>query len=179
MMRPTAYATIRLLAVLLTVLVIAAHQYLPPKILPLYPHPERLSWVYGPEHQGAPSASWIDQEQGHFWCNYAVGDPYSCGWSLNLGPDRISGLDLSDFDGFNILIHHRGDSPRIRPYLRHFDPAYSDVETFDVSSKVMSTAIRTSDLNQPTYVRLSEFSVAEWWITEFDIAREHYAPSSR
>src|SRR5690606_36662291 len=44
-------------------------------------------------------------------------------------------------------------------------------------SKVMSTAIRTSDLNQLTYLRLSEFSVAEWWITEFDIAREHYAPS--
>lgn len=177
MMRPTVYAIIRLLAVLLTVMVIAAHQYLPPKILQLYPDSERLSWVYGPDHNGAPSADWINRDEGHFWCNYAPSDPYSCGWSLNLGPDRITGLDLSDFDGFNILVHHRGESPRIRPYLRHFDPAYSDAETFDISSKVMSTAIRTSDLNQLTYLRLSEFSVAEWWITEFDIAREHYAPS--
>jgi diguanylate cyclase (GGDEF)-like protein len=120
---------------------------------------------------------WIDQSEGHFWCNYLAGDPYSCGWSMNLGPDRITGLDLSDFDGFNILVHHQGESPRIRPYLRHFDLAYSDVNNFDVSSKVMSTAIRTSDLNQPIFVRLTEFSVAEWWITEFDIAREHYAPS--
>src|SRR5690606_12450901 len=172
MMRPTAYATIRLLAVLLTVLVIAAQEYLPPKVLQIYPDPERLSWVYGPEHQGAPSADWIDRPNGHFWCNYAAGDPYSCGWSLNMGQDRISGLDLSDFDGLNILIHHKGESPRLRPYLRHYDPAYSDPETFDITSKVMSTAIRTSDLNKPTYVRLSEFSVAEWWITEFDIARE-------
>lgn len=177
-MRPTtSYAAVRLLAVLLTVLVIVAHQYLPPKVLPLYPDGERLSWIYGPEQQGEPSADWIDRDNSYFWCNYAANDPYSCGWSFNLGPDRLTGLDLSDFDGFNILIHHQGESPRVRPYLRNYDPAYSSPETFDVTSKVMSTAIRTQNLNEPIYVRLSEFSVAEWWITEFDIAREHYAPS--
>src|SRR5690606_37002673 len=42
---------------------------------------------------------------------------------------------------------------------------------------VMSSAIRTSDLGKPVYVQLSELSVAEWWITEFDISRDYYAPS--
>jgi diguanylate cyclase (GGDEF)-like protein len=177
MIRPSFYVAVRLLAVLLTVLVIVAHQYLPPKILPLYPSPDRLSWVFGPEHEGTPSIDWIDRENGHFWCNYAVGDIYSCGWSLNLGPDRTSGIDLSEYDGLNILVHHKGNSPRIRAYLRDFNPAYSDVDNFEVSSKVMYTSIRTSDLGEPAYVRLSEFSVAEWWVTQFDIAREHSAPS--
>src|SRR5690606_36458205 len=132
---------------------------------------------FGPEHQGAPSADWIDRDNGHFWCNYAVGDPYSCGWSINLGPERTSGIKLCEYDGLNILIYHKGDSPRVRAYLRDLDPAYSDIDNYELSSKVMTTSIRASDLGKPAYVRLREFSVAEWWITEFDIAREHSAPS--
>jgi diguanylate cyclase (GGDEF)-like protein len=177
-MKPNSYSILRLLAVLLTVGVIAAHQYLPPKVLKLYPDPERLSFIFGPEHQGAPSADWIDRDNGHYWCNYAPGDIFSCGWSVNLGLDRITGIDLSDYDGFNVLIHYKGNSPRLRFFLRNFDPAYSDVETFDISSKVMATTISTSDLNELTYIPLNEFSVAEWWITQFDIPRQYSGPSA-
>lgn len=177
MMRPGAHITIRFLAVFLTIFFIVAREYLPLRVIQLYPDPNRISWIYGPDRQGGPSTGWIDQDAGHLWCNFDVGDPYACGWSINLGPDRTTGLDLSDVDGFNILMHYSGDSPWLRLYLRDFDPAYSDIDRYDVSSKVMSTAIRTSDLNKPTHVRLSEFSVAEWWITEFNIARENSAPS--
>ncbi len=177
MIRPKSYATLRLTAVLVTICVIAAHRYLPPKILPLYPDSQRLSWIYGPSHQGVESAEWLDRSINHFRCNFIPGDVYSCGWSLNLGVDRTTGINLSNYDGFNIFIHYQGNAPRIRLFLRDLDPSYSDIERYDTTSKVMSTAIRTSDLNQPVYVRLSEFSVAEWWITEFDIARQHSAPT--
>lgn len=177
MIRPKSYATIRLLAVLITIVVIATHQYLPPKILSLYPDSERLSWIYSPHGEGTEPTHWIDRSINHFRCNYARGDAYSCGWSLNLGPDRTTGIDLSAYDGLNITIHYQGNAPRIRLSLRDFDPSYSDIEKYDTTSKVMSTAIRTSDLNQPVYVQLSEFSVAEWWVTEFDIARQYSAPS--
>lgn len=177
MIRPRSNAALRLLAVLVTVCAIAAHQYLPPKILVLYPDPERLAWIFGPKHLDEPSIDWIGEETNHFWCNYIPGDIYSCGWSLNLGESRTSGVDLSDFDGFNILLQYKGDAPRIRLFLRDFNAAYSDIERFDTTSKVMSTTVRTSDLNKPVYVHLSEFSVAEWWITEFDISGQHSAPS--
>lgn len=177
MIRPKSYAALRLLAVLITMCVIAAHQYLPPKILPLYPDSERLSWIYGPSHQGAESADWINRDINHFRCNFVPGDVYSCGWSLNLGADRTTGINLSAYDGLNILIHYTGNAPRIRLFLRDLDPSYSDVNKYDTTSKVMSTAIRTADLNRPVYVSLNEFSVAEWWVTEFDIARQHSAPS--
>jgi diguanylate cyclase (GGDEF)-like protein len=179
MTRPKSNAALRLLAVLITLSAIAAHQYLPQKILLLYPdgNEERFAWIFGPTHSGEPSIDWIDETTNHFWCNYLPGDNYSCGWSLNLGANRINGIDLSDFDGFNILLHYKGDAPRVRLNLRDFDPAYSDIDRFDVTSKVMSTTVRTSDLNKPVYVHLSEFSVAEWWITEFDIAGQHSAPS--
>jgi len=177
MIRPKSYATFRLLAVLITIILIATHQYLPAKILSLYPDSERLSWIYSPHSEGTEPTDWIDRSINHFSCNYAPGDAYSCGWSLNLGPDRTTGIDLSAYDGLNIFIHYKGNAPRIRLSLRDFDPSFSDIEKYDTTSKVMSTAIRTSDLNQPVYVQLSEFSVAEWWITEFDIARQYSAPS--
>lgn len=177
MIRSRFYAALRLLAVLITVGMIAAHQYLPKKILPLCPDPDRLSWIFGPDHQGAASTDWIDRDINHYWCNYAPGDIYSCGWSVNLGPDRTTGIDLSGFDGFNILIHYKGNAPRIRLFLRDLDPSYSDIERYEVTSKVMSTTVRTSDLNRPVYVHLSEFNVAEWWITEFDVSGQHTAPS--
>lgn len=177
MIRPKSYATFRLFAVLITIGLIATHQYLPAKILSLYPDSERLSWIFSPHGEDTEPTSWIDRSINHFRCNYLPGDAYSCGWSLNLGPDRITGIDLSAYDGLNIVIHYEGNAPRIRLFLRDLDPSFSDIEQYDTSSKVMSTAIRTSDLNQPVYVKLSEFSVAEWWITEFDIARQHSAPS--
>lgn len=171
------YAALRLLAVSITVCLIAAHQYLPKKILPLHPDPDRLSWIFGPDRQGAATTDWIDRSINHYWCNYAPGDAFSCGWSLNLGPDRTTGIDLSDYDGLNVVIHYKGNASRIRLFLRDFDPSYSDIERFDVTSKVMATTVRTSDMNQPFYVRLSEFNVAEWWITEFDIAGPNAARS--
>lgn len=177
MTRPSSHTAVRLLAVLLTVLAIAGREHLPPKVMQLYPDPDRMSWIYGPDHQDGPSTDWFDKEKGHFWCNFMVDDPYACGWSINLGRDRLTGLDLSGIDGFNITVYHEGSSPRIRLLLRDFDPAYSDIATFDVSSKVMSTAIRTSDLNKTVFVNISEFSVAEWWVTQFDVAREHSAPT--
>ena len=177
MIRPKSYATFRLIAVLITIALIATHQYLPTKILSLYPDSERLSWIFSPHGEDTESTHWIDRSINHFRCNYTPGDAYSCGWSLNLGPDRTTGINLSAYDGLNIVIHYQGNAPRIRLFLRDLDPSFSDIEKYDTSSKVMSTAIRTSDLNQPVYVQLSEFSVAEWWITEFDIARQHSAPS--
>lgn len=177
MIKPKSYAALRLLAVLITICVIAAHRYLPSKVLPLYPDSQRLSWIYGPSHQGTESAEWVDRNINHFRCNFIPGDVYSCGWSLNLGPDRTTGIDLSNYDGFNISIRYQGNAPRIRFFLRDLDPSYSDVERYDTTSKVMATSIRTSDLKQPVHVRLSELSVAEWWITEFDIERQHSAPT--
>jgi diguanylate cyclase (GGDEF)-like protein len=178
-MRPRSYATLRLLAVLVTICIIMIHQHLLPRTLQIYPDPSevRFSWIFGPSPEGSGPYGWLDTETNHFWCNYAPGDPFSCGWSLNLGHDRIHGIDFSEYDGFNFFIRYKGNAPRVRLFLRDFDPAYTDVEKFDTASKVMSTTVRTSTLNQPVYVHLSEFSVAEWWITEFDISGPDSAPS--
>lgn len=173
MIRPNYYAVLRVLAVLCTIGLLALHQYLPPKIMPLYPLHDRYGYIYGPDKQGKPTFGWIDQDKNHFWCNYQPGDLYSCGWSLMLGPGQGLGVDLSTYDGLNIVLHYSGDSPRIRPYLRDFNAKYCDIDKMELSSKVMSTTIRAVDLTKSIFVPFNEFSVAEWWVTEFNIAREN------
>lgn len=72
MKRTNFYATVRLFAVLLTALVIVAHEYLPSRTIQLYPSPERYSWIYGPDRKGTPSTDWIDQERSHLRCNFSA-----------------------------------------------------------------------------------------------------------
>lgn len=178
-MRLSSYANCRILALLFTVGLIAIHPYLPHKVTQLYPNPDPRSYsvLFGPEHNGMPSATWVDKEKNHFLCNYAEGDPYSCEWSLNLALERPRGIDLTSYDGINVDLRYQGNAPRIRFYLRNFDPAYSDATRLDETSKSMSTAIKIAELTNPTYIPLAQLCVAEWWITQFNVAREHSAPS--
>ena len=95
---------------------------------------------------------------------------------MSIATDQINGIDLSNYDGFNIVIYYEGNSPEMRLSVRHYDDKVHNPEDPGQSSKFMSVLIRTKDLNRPAYVHLSEFGVAEWWVSEFDVAREHSAP---
>jgi hypothetical protein len=52
--------------------------------------------------------------------------------------------------------------------MRNYNPAYDRGDPLQ-SSKFLSTIIRTVDLNKTAFIQLSEFSVSEWWIKDFDI----------
>lgn len=90
--------------------------------------------------------------------------------------DGIDGIDFSKYKGLNIKIDYEGRAPRLRLYLRNYNPSYS--KSGDIgTSKFMSAFIRTEDLKAGVaYVSLSEFSVAEWWIAGHDIPRDLAAP---
>lgn len=178
-MRLSSYANRRILALLITAGLIVAQPYIPQKVTQLYPHPDpnRYTALFGALRAGEPTIEWIDKEKNHFWCDYAPGDPYSCEWSLNMAPDRPAGMDLTEYSGLNIYIRYQGNAPRIRFLLRDFNPAFSDIADIDATSKAMTTTLKTTDLDYPTFTPLSEFSVAEWWITQHNAPREHTSPS--
>ncbi len=176
-MKSAHYTIFRLLAGLLTVAVIVAQHYIPPKIWPLRPNPAVMNALYfHARPNGTNSAYWVDQQKDHFHCDYAVGDPHSCGYTLNFDPDLSRGVDLSNYDGFWINLKYRGDASLIRLHLRNYNPTYDDPANPGISAKFMSVVIRSGDFNGPTYVRLSEFSVGEWWIQQFNAPRAHSAP---
>lgn len=177
-MKSTVYTVLKLLAGVLTVAVIFLEPYIPQRVIVLQPNASVPSTIYWHEREeGKTSSYWVDEDRQAFYCEFLPGDHYSCGYSLSLSEDSITGLDLSSFHSLKVLLHYKGDAPRIRFSLRNFSPDYDDIEDPNQSAKFMSVVVHTSDLVGPIDVALSELSVAEWWIQGFDVPRAHAAPA--
>ena len=175
-MKSTVYTILRLSAGILTVLALIAQRYMPPKVITLHPNPATVSTLYGQPRDDGLSAKWVDEEKKVFTCEFAPKDPYSCGYALAIASDGITGLNLTHYEGLNILFHYQGNAPEIRLSVRNYNAEQNDARDPAQSAKFMSVLIRTKDLNSPAFVRLTEFGVAEWWVREFDVWREHSAP---
>lgn len=175
-MNSKVYTVLRLTAAVLTVLALIAQRYIPPKVVSLHPNADIVATLYGHPRDKGTSAEWVNAEKHMFTCEYAPQDPYSCGYALTIATDTTNGLDLSHYEGLNLLFGYQGSAPEIRLSIRNYNPEQNDSRNPTQSSKFMSALIRTKDLNSPAFVRLTEFGVAEWWVREFDVWREHSAP---
>jgi diguanylate cyclase (GGDEF)-like protein len=171
------FSALRLLAGLATMAAIVLQPLIPPKVFTLRPNPAISSALYGHQHANdKPSAYWIDEQQQYFHCNYLPTDLYSCGYTLAFGADPTRGVDLTDYEGLQLKVVYKGDAPRLRIFMRNYNPQFDSSPDPGISSKFMSVAIRTADLQDATYVKMNEFSVGEWWIRDFDVPRVHSAP---
>jgi diguanylate cyclase (GGDEF)-like protein len=59
--------------------------------------------------------------------------------------------------------------------IRNFDPRFSKIEDLN-SPKFNFVNIPTKDLSQPIAINMSEFAVAEWWTTAYNLPREYSRP---
>lgn len=176
-MKNNTYNALRLFAGLLTIVIIVSHQYIPKKVITLLPNADYPYFIHGPQDVvGSMTARWIDEGKRHWQCTFLPQHSYACGFSINISPeDHTTGLDLSSYDGLNVKVKYSGDAQRIRIYVRNFDVSYGRGDPTE-SAKFQSAIIRAQDLHQSIFVQLTEFRVAEWWINEFDVSREHAAP---
>lgn len=167
---------LRLCAGLLTVVLLVAHQYLPDKRITLVPNTHYPQSIYSASPTSeTPTTEWIDKDQQHFRCWFLPEHEFPCGYSLSLGRTRVDGLDLEDYDHLHVHLAYQGKAERIRLYIRNYNAAYDRGDALH-SSKFHATTINTSDLDKRLLIKLSEFSVGEWWIKDFNIPREHAAP---
>lgn len=175
-MKSNLYNALRLLASVLTVIAIVAQQYIPNRTFKIHPNANVSHSIYGLTNvDGTPTYIWLDEANDVWRCHYLSSQPYSCGYSLSFFEDYTKGMDLTDYDGFNIKIQYEGDAQRIRLFFRNYNAVYDRGDPL-ISSKFQSTVIRVANLQEATYVKMSEFSVGEWWIKDFDVPREHAAP---
>ena len=162
---------------LLTCAAIFLQHLIPPKVLTLRPNAALVSNLYGHQHSGGqPSAYWVDETQQHFHCDYSPTDPYSCGYTIAFGADPTLGIDLTGYEALQLKIRYQGEAPRIRIFMRNYNPHFDRSPDPGISSKFMSVSIRAADLHEPVLVKMNEFSVGEWWIRDFDVPRIHSAP---
>lgn len=172
------YNIVRLLAGLLTLVALLGHYYLPKKTLLLVPSDKVFGGITSDGNEGGPSrVTWIDQEKLKSLCQVRFRDKGSthCAMSLSWGLPTGKGLDFSSYEGFRIKLDYQGSAERIRLFMRNYNPAFSTPENQN-SAKFISMWIRTNELKDEVFVRFTEFTVADWWLTEFNLSRDLTPP---
>lgn len=175
-MTAQVYNAIKLVAALITVVAMVIQQYIPDKSFIALPNENVDHSIYGQTNEdGTQSSRWINEANEHWHCLYKETHEYSCGFSLSFNPDYSKGVDLSSYSGFKLKLNYQGSADQIRIYMRNYNSVYDSGDPL-FSAKFQSAVVRVSDLKEETYVSLKEFSVAEWWIRDYDIPREFAAP---
>lgn len=167
-----------LLAILLTVIAIAAKHVLPQRSLSIVPLGQ-ADTDYFLLDQDHPNAYWVDRDKFHFHCVFKEHDKdRSCNIIFMLTKDSVVGTNLQEFDNINLDIKYSGPAKTLRMAIRNFDPRFSIRENSN-SSKFNFIYMRTKDLQTPLQLKLSELTVADWWVSQFDLPRDQTHPDFR
>lgn len=95
--------------------------------------------------------------------------------SCSRGPRGAQGVDLRRFDALDLDLVHRGKAQHVRVAIRNFDPRFSTEKDAN-SAHFHPINLRTRDLAGPIALRLSELTVPEWWISQYDLPRDYNLP---
>ena len=168
-----------LIGILLTVVAVVAHRFLPERRLSLDTSREgAVQFLMKFGEDDLTRLDWVDESRRHFRCRFekeSQGASCTYTYLLYAGTDAAHGIDLSDFKHLNLSIRYTGTAHYVRVAIRNFDPKYSTVEDTN-SSKFNALNLQSKDLNKTVAINLHEFSVPEWWVAQFDLPRELAQP---
>lgn len=176
--RKPSQSAVLLLGILLTLLAVIGHQYLPERRLEISGAKANSNYFLVHMGHGAEAKMhWVDQGNFHFACQFPpVTSNQGCGFAYMLATaDPSHGIDLSRFKTINLAVRYTGEAQYLRVALRNYDPRFSKVEDLN-SPKYNFVNIPTRDLDRPISVNMSEFAVAEWWTTAYNHPREYSRP---
>jgi signal transduction histidine kinase/DNA-binding NarL/FixJ family response regulator len=126
---------------------------------------------YGDALQGGTSTIATDPKQPLSWsCNLAATyQYYFCGYEIIFDKDHVGrGADLSRYEAVDIKFSYEGNADWVRFYLKNFDPRYSRLKDLD-SVKYNKVEFTTAEGPQQVHLKLSDLSVADWWIINYKI----------
>lgn len=162
---------------LLTLLAVAGYGWLPDRVISVYPGDDWAAYIYADAYDGGNSqVEWLNYPEPAWRCTIAPGveHPY-CGFHVDMGVDHGPGVDMSGMRKVRLHMDYTGAADRLRIYLRNHEPAISEPGELE-TAKFINARIATTHLAEPVEVGFDEFFVAEWWISEYDVPREHVAP---
>ena len=151
--------------ILLTVVAVVAHRFLPERQLTLDPSQEGATFYLTKGEEALTQVDWVDQSRLHLKCHFArEASGASCGYTYELlrGKDIDHGADLSRYRNLKLTIRYAGSARYLRVAIRNFDPRFSRLEDFN-STKFNFVNLPPKDLAKPIAIDLHEFTVAEWW----------------
>jgi diguanylate cyclase (GGDEF)-like protein len=167
-----------LIGIVLTLLAIVGHRFLPERRLTIDSAREGANFF--PVHMSNGAAAefqWIDQARFHFACQFPQEPAFQgCGFAYMLSTAIASqGIDLSRYHTLNLAVRYTGNAQYMRVSIRNFDPRFSKIEDLN-SPKFNFVNVPTRDFAQPIAISLREFAVGEWWTTAYNLPREYSRP---
>lgn len=177
-MTKTRHNTALLVAVILTVIAIALHRFIPEKRFVATPNPAGAYYLYSTDlDDGQPAGIWLDEPQRKFRCRHPENPApdYYCSFNQIHTPSPVKGIDFSQYKRINLLIAYSGPTPKLRFFMRNFNARYSSPNDSN-STKYNTLYIPEQNLNREISIQLSQFKVAEWWLIAYNIPIEDAQP---
>jgi diguanylate cyclase (GGDEF)-like protein len=176
-------STALLIGIVLTVVAVAAHRFLPERRFALDPARPGAVYFLMQSGDGSPAqVDWVDQAKMHFTCSFPDdGNGRGCSFTYLLYANENQadhGVDLSGYRNLNLAIRYSGEARYIRVAIRNFDPRFSRLEDPN-SSKFNSISFHPEELARPVQIGLDEFTVPEWWVGQYDLPRGQVRPDFR
>jgi diguanylate cyclase (GGDEF)-like protein len=177
------FTSIRFVMALLTVLALAAKPFIPEQTLLLHPRADVRTLIFGPVIQDQSAVSWIEESRFAWRCDYPERyNGTSCGFSAFWNPEESEGIapthtiDASRYDGLRLHVNYEGRAEHLRIYVSNANPAHQKVLP-GISEKFLTAFVSTEDLRGgPAFVRLKNFTVAEWWVAKQNPPRQLSGP---
>jgi len=168
------FSAMLLLAILASLLAIAAYPILPARHFLASAADSSTRFVFSSRRaDGSPAGIWLDDQQHQLRCYYDAdqSDNYACSFNLLLTGDSSKGIDLSDYDKLLIELDLNANAQQLRLFMRNFNPAYSRADDAN-STKFSAVTIAADEFHQQVEVPLNEFTVSDWWIGQYQIPRQ-------
>lgn len=171
-----------LFAILVTIAAVLAQKYFPEKKFLVTPSSDAFYYIYATNNtKGTPIGFWQNESARTLRCQFDQNMPpnsfQACSFNqlLSANANDTKGIDLSPYHKVILDIGYTGKIKKLRVHIRNFNPLYSSSDN-DNSSKFNSVVIDTSDLKTPLSISMDEFTIPEWWLTQFNIPRKWSRP---
>jgi len=163
--------------IVITIAAVVGREYIPQRSLDLMaPGSHRYFISNDPNRPWGSRVRWVDERDFHFQCHYAAQENFDyqpCGLTFLLARDGegIHGVDLRRFESLHVDLAYQGTSRFVRVAIRTFDPRFSR-ENDGNSARMQSVNLRARDVAAPLTIALSELTVPEWWIAQYNLPRQ-------
>lgn len=167
--------SILLSAIFITALLMAAVHFIPDQKLTLFPDADgRFYLTIRHLPNGELSSQWANDEHTAFTCRNPEGldtSYFPCGFTIDLNQGVGNGINLSRYSHVNLHINYEGSANKLRIAMRNFNPIYSTPKDHN-STKFNAIHLHAKELNRELSLPLSSFTVADWWLLNYNIPFE-------
>jgi hypothetical protein len=178
MQRSFFFGKLMFFSALLTLVLIIAYRFLPPRVCHWIPPVDLQFFIYAYDIFGGDShVELVKPDQIHLHCNLQRSsiphEPF-CGFHVYLDASiNPPARDLRRFSTMHVDIDYFGGNDKLRFYIREFVEGFSDPNEPIDSAKYMSLYIPAADTGEELTIGLNEFTVADWWVNNNNVPRQY------